>query len=218
MADGDLYLVTCQGVFRSQQIVNTYTYVQRLNETPLMPNAFSLAAAFELAFMGSAGIGLRNAWISNQTSWNSIRVQNLFSPVDYSEILLEAGTAGTATGEALPNYAAYSFRTGWLGGVVRRGFKRIAGVPITANNNGTVASAAVVTMEALGVIMSTTLNADDKDFVPCVVKRIPYVTSEGNDAYRLPENAGEAVFVENVTFQLQTTLTTQNSRKIGRGA
>lgn len=214
---GDLYLVTLFSTFRSQQLVNTFTYVQREAEPVGKTNAEALADGFELEFLAVDGNALRNAWISDQVDYQSLRVQNLFSPVDYYELSFASGTDGGATGDALPNYVSYSYRTQWLGGVVRRGFKRFAGVPETVNENGVIAAAAVTTLQALEGSLESDIEESGSIYRPCIVKRIPYVTSGGSDAYRLPENAGEAVFVEGLTWQLQLNLTTQNSRKIGRG-
>lgn len=214
---GQLYLVTLFSTFRSQQIVNTFTYVQRLSEPVSETPAEALANGFELEFLSVDGNALRNAWISDQVDYQSLRVQNLFAPADYFELSFASGTDGGATGDALPNYVSYSYRTQWLGGVVRRGFKRFAGVPETVNENGVIAAAALGTLQALETSLESDIEQDGAIFRPCIVKRIPYVTSGGADAYRLPENAGEAVFVEDLTWQLQTTLSTQNSRKIGRG-
>lgn len=217
MALGSVYLITMFSTLRSQQCVNTFTYEQTAAGTPDMNYAVNLAQAFETSVL-AVDSPLRQAQFSVNNLITGLRVQNLFDPTDYTEVLYSPVLAGTGGGDYFSPFISVSFRTQWLGGVVRRGFKRFQGVLETVSTNGTLTPAAITQLEPLGDKLSEVVAHLGAEFSPCVVKRIKETDPiTGKVTYRLPENPTESVSVTGLVYVLQPELTTQNSRKIGRG-
>lgn len=151
------------------------------------------------------------------------RVENLFEPTEIGEHVLIAPRAGVATGEGMPPETSYRFtcptrRKGMNAG--RKAFPGLAESQV--GDQGNLAASAITlgasVATALGQERESTLTAVFRVVLqPVVVKRIPYQTPAGKDAYRLPANAGEAVTYDATNWAVYPYTSTQNSRKRGRG-
>lgn len=142
---------------------------------------------------------------------NAVEYRDLTNGVDLYE---DAGTlAGSLAGEALPPFACYAFRLNRTSAITRHGQKRFWGCPETSQANGVVIPAQVTALNAWAAILAEPLLEDSQGqynfgMVPVIVGR----TLNAQGVYALDLNklnyVGSAQFV---------SLSTQNTRKIGRG-
>lgn len=218
MALGDLFIVTVFQKYRSQEVINTYTYHQITSEAGTLSPSEALSNAFDLEFL-TAGVGYRGGAISNLLSVEAIRIQNLFTPSDAHEEIYDPVLTGGAASAAAPNFNAYAFRTQWLGSTIRRGSKRIAGVINDLVVNGAITAGGLTSLGAFATSMSNSLLADDYEFEPVVIKRVKETDPvTGEITYRLPENPSEANHTAGLTWGVLPLISTQSTRKIGRGS
>lgn len=123
---------------------------------------------------------------------------------------------GVRTGTAMPRFVAWGFKQQRLRADIRAGFKRFGRIS-ESDTGGDVPTPGMLTaLNTLASVISTELTVlfgpDEFTATPVIVKRIPYVTPEGNDAYRLPNSPLEYQFYQAMTWNFQA-ITTQNSRK-----
>lgn len=208
MALNDVYqLVDVQG-YDGQQILNVYFYQQRA--AILAGNIpQQLADTFEATVLPDI--------LSNQTSditHTELRVTNLFNPAENTTSLIsEPGANGS--GDTGAPFVAAGFRLRQDNGALRNGAKRIAGLPDSYDTDGIISSpTAIAGLLAVGAAMVLGLDAGivSNAFLPVIVGRI---LDGGN--YRLPENLGEAVIGTVLEALMNVNMTSQTSRKIGRG-
>lgn len=208
MAFGDVYEVVDQQSVAGQQCLNVYYY---LNNNVL--NGGATAVDLNDSFMAEMMPLIRGAQTAAVTH-TGLRTRNLYNPsdVDVRSHSL-AGTRAAANNE--PPFIAVGFTLGSDNGALRKGAKRIAGIDDLDLNNGVITvSAALTALTALAGGMENTLAILLAEvFMPVIVGRI----FDGG-GYRLPANSAEGVLgaVTDVVYSLYPT--TQNSRKIGRGA
>lgn len=152
------------------------------------------------------------ATISDTGTIVSIEVTDLYDDELFFEKTLSL--AGLNTSDVCPAFTAFSYRTNRVRGDIRRGQKRFG--PVTEDQvllgeiNLPGSSTYVDVEDALGEQL---ISDDENDlFDPVIVKRIPYVTPGGKDAYRLPtqESEAEAFIASNWSI---VTVTTQRTRK-----
>lgn len=218
----DLFQLTHVQSLFGQQVVNVYTYVLSTNTFGASVNAAAqLQQLWRIKFLNTDTEAFKAGCFVEDLLSMSVRAVNLYNPLVYSEYL-DGTPAGTFEGNAMPTYETFSLRTPWLGPTIRRGFKRLAGVPEAYGNGGvlntTTRNQLATFADAMNSSMSEVVGADEITFHPCIVKRVKYVTEEGKIAYRMPENAQEGIFDIVQDWQELGTLTTQNSRKLGYGA
>lgn len=149
-----------------------------------------------------------------------VRVRDLFDPDDSFEMVVS--DAGAVAVDPLATFDALSFSITGETAAVRKGAKRIAGVPDVWEASGTIIdpdgiAAGTALAEAIGRAVQVGTIIMDDVFFPVLVKRVRSGTP-GNYEYRLPENSGETIKTRilNVLFEILTT--SQVSRKIGVGS
>lgn len=148
------------------------------------------------------------------TAYQSVVVT---SPFDPTVLGIEVvNKVGQRAGTAMPLFVAWGFKSQRTRADIRAGFKRFGRVT-EADTGGELPTAGALTvLNTLAGTLSQQLVVTDgvSEFraIPIIVKRIKYVTPEGNDAYRLPTSPLEYQFsrAENWNFD---RITTQNSRK-----
>lgn len=147
------------------------------------------------------------------TTYQPLETQNLFDPTDFNTLTptFTAGGIGSGSGEQLPPWHSWGFFTPRKNKEMRDGRKRVGGLREGSVNDLTwgdtpvdIATRLANFADAIALTLAS--------FAPIIVKRIPYVTPEGNDAYRLPENSGELTYYAADDWQFDG-VTTQNSRK-----
>lgn len=207
-AVGDIYQVVDQQRLQGQKVVNVYFY-RRTAEVLVGNPAQQVADAFD----GQVIPGIVPVQAPALTH-ESLIVTNLFDPSDtYTKVISEAGT-WDGPDDATP-FDAFGFRLVQDNGAVRNGAKRIAGLKENQQSGGVVgggAVAAALLVAGGAMIAGLDVGIITNALLPIIVKRI----LDGTE-YRLPTNSGEAVFGNIVDALYNVDVTSQVSRKIGRG-
>jgi hypothetical protein len=146
----------------------------------------------------------------------SIDVINLGDLGDFASVPW-LGT-GAVADDTMPPYVAYGYTMKVNTRAVRKGSKRIGGVPETAATNGVVTAAPVITnMEALRVAMMTEMVDATDTYLPVVVKRVKTAVADTEPVqytYRLPTTNLELVLGEVVVVLTSPNLSHQVSREL----
>lgn len=217
MANNELYQVTLTSSFQGQTFNNVFYYLQQSAAPTDDTAALDLANQFVLDVIDDAAF-LTSAVFHTSCVWSNVRVINVYDDLDFADVPL-TGFTGASSITPLPPYAAISFRTSWLGPAIHRGQKRFGGITEDVNTNGTVTSTFLTLCANFANVLGNTITDNTGLWNPVVVKRTKYITSEGTEAYRLPLNEADAfgkIFPAQ-TWSLNTNLSTQNTRKFGRG-
>lgn len=208
MAYEDVYEVIDAQTLAGQEVLNVYFFVNK-NAADTTSTAEDLATVFESVFLPNVTLIQTDNVLHTE-----IRVRNLFDPSDsFTLAISEAGQNLTA--DTMPNANALAYTLAQDSGSVRNGQKRYAGLREDAITDGIVTLAGwITTLNDLGdaIVAALQFAAVDTWF-PAIIKR---VLDAGN--YRLPNNAGELIYgiVQEAIFN--PVVSTQTSRKIGRGA
>lgn len=207
-AVGDLYQIVDAQRIDSQVALNVFFY-RRTAAVLVGSPAQQVADAFDASVL-PAILAIQDQGVVHE----EIRVTNLYDPTDvYIKLISEAGDLST-TGPASP-FDAIGFRLVQDNGAIRNGSKRFAGVEDGMSSAGVITDATTISaLIALGValISGVDIGIVANAILPVIVKRILDGTT-----YRLPTNSGEGVY-GNITDALYNVdVTSQVSRKIGRG-
>jgi hypothetical protein len=215
MALNDVYSVTLRQTLLGQRITNVFFYEQFAAYTPTSgTHAANLALNWQSALL-SAINNVQSTDVVNV----AIDVENLFVGTDVSSLPITwGGGFGTNVDSA---FQAAGFKLAVAGKTTRAGAKRIGGVPDNISTDGVITDATYLTSlagteTAMQAIISATLPTTSNVWRPCVVGRIREVIA-GKVKYRLPNALVEKVIQVVADVVLTLILTTQNSRKIGRG-
>jgi hypothetical protein len=206
--NGDLYQIVDVQTLDGQTCLNVFFYKRTISVLvgdPAEEVADTYDSSMLPAILACQGTSVLHT---------EIRVQNLFDPSDqFTKVISEAGTF-SGTHPANP-FDSFGFRLQQDNGTVRNGAKRFAGMLDESSAAGIIDDSTFITaLLALGVQLVTGLDIGivSGALVPVIVKRILE-----SGVYRLPANSGEAVY-GNVTEALYNAdVTSQVSRKIGRG-
>lgn len=221
MALGDIYAVGVYQTLNSQRIINVFYYRQFVPFDII--GTGTRAAALGVSFRNNVIPDWRNAAIT-QLVFDRIEVENLFDDTDvWTDLLSVTGNrtppSGT-TNEYLPTFMALGVTLDGSGKHVRNGKKRFAGLWEGDNVNGFTAAGVIAAYQPLITRLSQKRDyggvtlADG--FEPVIVQRVKEMVAD-QEKYRLPRTQAEAVFKVVTDAALSVILTTQNSRKIGKG-
>lgn len=204
---GDVYEIVDTSSMMGQKVINVYFY--RLMATPVgFVGAQDVAQAYVDQMLPDV-IAVQASDVLHQ----SVKARNLFDETDASELLIsEAGEFGT---DSLGTFNAFPFRLVGDNAAVRAGAKRIAGIDGTGQTDGVVDAPLLLTaLNALATKMGEilTFGIGTSLIEPVIVGRIP-----DGGGYRLPTNVGEAVISLVIDVLFDTLITSQVSRKVGRG-
>jgi len=208
MAIGDLLQVRLtieDGGGKSYQ--NVFHYLDEIGAEPGDTAVQELGDAFE-----SVVVDKLLPIIASVATVSEIEVVNIFDPTKlYSKTV---SIFGTDTNEIAPRFNAMSFRSNRGRRDIRRGQKRFGPITELASLGGAVNPLYAIPIGELeGALAETLVSADLGDlYPPIVVKRIPYVTPGGRDAYRLPENLAEFEYFTTAVWEVRA-ITSQNTRK-----
>lgn len=208
MASGQFYNVKMFGSLFGQRTINEFWFLQEAGSggANILQDTFRDDLADNYPQL-----------VSSQASIDSVKVYNHNSPTDFTEAPI-APVTGTVTGECLPPYAAYSFACPRARTDIRAGFKRIAGVAESTQANGYVTSGH---FQAAMADFCAFLNHDFTDgsgnsWAQIVVKRTK-VTVSGKTYYIVPATITTSGYYLAQSFAGVSAVSTQNSRKFGRG-
>jgi hypothetical protein len=229
-----IFTATLQGRYFGQLIINRFQFI---SSSDVDPRDGCQALANALGAVDTNGVvngnplpsgtlmGALETMQSSAFEYIAMEVITPYFPFGLFERIFPAGTTGasTATGDNLPPFVAVSIRSDRVRRDVRRGFKRLPGVKedeITATGLG---AGVLLDLAAVASSISGTITGDagplNVAFQSAVVplKRVP---DSDPPQYELFENEGAAVSASAfpLTYEAEDKVTTQNSRKIGRGA
>lgn len=208
MANGDIYQVIDTSTFQGQKMINVYFY--RWDSVVVTGDADTLADEF-IANVLPKVCAIQIA----QVVHTQIDVNNLFNPSDRTtRAISEPGTGAIGSVDFLPIFNAVNFSLVQDNGAIRNGSKRYGGLVESWQTSGVITDSNVLTwlQDLADQLKDALLNGVVDTFFPVVVGRILDGTS-----YRLPANAGEAVFGGITDAVFDALISSQVSRKIGTG-
>lgn len=148
------------------------------------------------------------------------RTVNLFNDADWKETLISPIVMGTRTGEPLPpiNVAAFkSAKPSSSQAPARKRFGALSESDVTGNGLQDV-SGFFTALDALAVKLGEDMvTGTGNTYEPVIVKRIPYLAPSGKKAYRLPASQAEADDFPAINWSWDNVVTSQITRKLGRG-
>lgn len=204
---GDVFQLIDEQEQYGQQVLNVYFY--RL-DTPVVGNAAEMLVS---SFITEVLPDIR-AIQTDVITHRSVSAKNLYDETEAHTELISL--AGTQTGEGLPGFSAYAYRLIGDNAAVRDGQKRYAGASEQHQVGGVITSAPMLAlMVALATQLATGLSigVDTNALMPVIVGRI----LDGGQ-YRLPANSGETVLSNVIDSLFNADISSQTSRKVGRGA
>jgi hypothetical protein len=209
----DLYLVRMNGILLSQQCLNVFL----VERTSTDYNAVDVAAAVNANVWGT----IRGV-LSNSLTMTSIDATSLDNPADFATVAgsPSTGNISSTSGENLATFIAAAIRFNRQRSDMHHGWMRFSGFREQQVTGDLWAGTVTTALVTLGNILMADIKDPTDSFNICrlhIVKRIAYTAPSGKRAYRLPENASEYVSYIPLTYELYPTVTTQNSRKVGRG-
>ncbi len=226
-----VYSLKIAQTYNGQQCINEWHYLG--SGTPAaVTMSFALASAFGCIESGGAydpgtPFGSMKAFQTTDVSYQEVITKNLYSVTDFYTTAFAVGAHGDSSNAsgAQPSFMAYPFRTNRVRTDIRRGQKRYVGIAeANVDNFGTIAGATFTALAAHAALLSDNLTYDDEGntltFSPCVIQLKKDVTDPDNPKYiPWPTEAEQlAHLAQGVVWTALPAVTTQNSRKIGRGS
>jgi len=224
-----LYEITLGTMYQQQLCVNRWNY--ETNSTPAsVSGSFALASVFggvldEGNPIPGSIIYQIGAMVVAAVEFTDIMVKNVYDPTDFYQTPL--GINGTVTGDGLPPFAAFGFRTNRTRLDIRRGTKRIVGVPEGGQNYGNLLGSSITASNAVAALMDNVLLYDDEGndvvFNPVVVQREKVRLNPGVEparwSYRYYDTLAEQEdhIMRSITWEAYGTVRSQTSRQYGRG-
>jgi hypothetical protein len=210
------YNLVCTAVANNSILENAYQYVS----TSLLASSEEAGAILE--YFVNEVIPVLRPIMHNSTQITQLYVIAPYSPDVFALQSFPAGThPGTTTGEALPRFVAWQFRSLRQRRDIRNGYKRIGIVGEGAQSGGVPIAGALTNLNAFAAKISAQFTVTGSfgsyGVSPVVVKRIKYESSPGKFSYRLPQGTDPLEYYE-ATNWLYHNMSTQNSRKIGVGS
>lgn len=145
------------------------------------------------------------AFRSSQHTLTNAIWNNLTDPVEQGNVVLGTPLAGSRAEDGLPPYAAFSFILNRSSASTRQGYKRLAGVVESQQDDGKAVLTQPVIDAAVAFLGNTFVSSQGDELDPVIIGRNP----DGS--------LNLAVVNPVISAQLQENITTQNSRKFGRG-
>jgi len=213
MPANDVYSVTMTSGLTNAIVVNVFFYKAAAGATTA--SASLLRQAF------ATGVQLpMEAIVTTSTPFVKIDVKNLFDDADFEQFLYSPQPTGDRTGDTISFFVALKFKSAKPTSSQQPARKAVGYISASDVAGGQIGSD--VTYRGLIDDVATAFGAtltdgSANDYVPSIVKRIPYTTPGGNPAYRLPTNSGETVSFPAVNWQWDPVLKPQVSRTVGRG-
>lgn len=222
--------VVLEQTFAGQQVINRFNYIQTGTPAAVSPS-FGLVAA--LGAIPDAGVypplglmaGIAFVQVSD-VNFVSISAKNLYSVTDFYQTPFTVPLAGGAGAEGLPPTNATGFRTNRTRLDIRRGFKRLAGVPEAVQTNGVFTPAHLLVLDDVAGIMSDVLEYDDEGntlvYTPCILKRDKQAHPTIPGSFVYPYFPTESAQLDNamtsIIWEPYSTVRTQTSRQFGQGS
>lgn len=221
----DIYSITLQGAVASEQFRSVFFYRVQAIDGPQTVTTTQLLANMAEAHWSIAMLPAYQPVAGTNVSFETYRIFNLFDVTELYEgdANAELPMSGAVVGEKLPPFAAFGFSQPSSIRGVRRGQKRLPGVAETQQADGVFTGGVFAQMQSvaedLGLPIAVPVAAGlEATLFPVIVKRVKETDPEtGKVTYRLPETVLEATWYPAESWVPYENVTTQNSRKIGRG-
>lgn len=209
-----LYQIVTEATYNDtpgNDFVNVYTY--DVNDVvPSSINAFFLTEAFYTTVVDDAA-GWKSVVTANMDMNRIVTTAPQFPTVVAVKPVF---VTGSRTGQPLPLFNAWSFKSERTRADIRAGFKRYGTISETDVSGFVPATGMLTVLEAFAGILSAELEftTPGGDFIatPIIVKRVKYTTPSGSVAYRMPQPGDPYEFSQAVNW-VYDSVTSQNSRK-----
>lgn len=213
----DPYVVTLKSRIGAVEVRQDFAYQVTL--TAGGDEAYQLAFGF-WNWLEASGI---NTVVANNTTFYGVSVRNLYYPTVFHELGGVTPVTGIHEGNKAPTFLCVSFKSNKPAYGQRPARKRFGGLTEDLLNGDYITGGAGYPdmldnfAVALGDFIQTGGTPATYQFEPVVVKRVKYVTADDKVAYRYPQSAEEADIFQAVIWSWDEKVTTQNTRKLGRG-
>lgn len=217
MAIDGLWEVTTHALLQNQQLNNVFYYVR---DSDAVPNAGIPEENLEAYFRTTVVPQMKLA-TSSAIDYRRVSVREIIPGFGFKEHVFAENNNGAIAGEHFPVFVAAELYSPRRVGNIRAGFKRFGGIGEGSATNGVL----IPTSLALFQQLATMLNAwvpiiegvtEVGTLRPVIVKRVKFTNDQGRISYRLPETMAELEYAT-AAYVPRENLTTQNSRKLGRG-
>lgn len=220
------------GSLANQLIVNRFHYIGAGDTGPVTPSFCLLAAlgfiaptppatAFET---GSFALSLQDN-VCDDYIFKAFYVRNLYDVTDFVEQAYPATVTGTKTTEVESPVMALGLTGSRVRTDIKRASKRFAGIPDNLTDNlGILNSTGLAVGNAwadkLSDVLTYSVGGASYTLTPAVLGLQAYTTPSGKTAYRpfSTESAQLDHVATGFTFTPMSTLRSQTSRQVGRGA
>lgn len=226
-----LYEVVLEQRYFQQQIINRFNYVG--TGTPAsVTGSFGLLSALGLIPVttilpvSTLGAGIQNVQ-NGAATFIQATARAVYIDEDFFGNPFFANTVGQVggAGDPVSPIGAFGYRSNRVKQSIGRGYKRFVGMSEgDTDAGGNLAAGAITRNAGLLAALGATVTYDDSGntltFTPCIAQKEKYTTPSGKFAYRYyPTEAAQAPHIaQGITWELYTTLRTQNSRQYGRGS
>src|SRR5215813_4429139 len=199
MAVGDIYKIEAFGVMDGVQIINSYHYVR--DGSSGVPTFATIAEDFR-----SKVIDKVRAITVNQMVWNNLVLTDVDPTGAGFDDVFGSPEGGNVTDEALPPYSCWSFLLARTNRTTFNGHKRFAGVPETWQADGVISAGHTTAIGNLATALGQSITDGTLVYKPCILSTI---------LNGVPRTTPLVNLVSGVQFK---GITTQNTRKYGRGS
>lgn len=148
-----------------------------------------------------------------------LRIINLGDLSDFDDYIYSSPISGEVAGARLPIKNAVNFTLYPSSRALKPGSKRFPAVPVSVTTDDYIDDAGYITAlntlkTALGAVIIE--GGATEGFTPVIVKRAPYTTEEGNDAYRVPQTGDPLVYSAVKAVSVNLRISSQGTRGNGR--
>lgn len=209
MAVGDVYQIVDTQIQQQQTCLNVY-YYKVTSESITDNKAADVVTAYITTVLPAVA-----ATQDDDVTHTSVSAKNIFDDTDAHEELISVG-GGLGTGEILGTFEAVGFRLIGDNASVRNGAKRYPGITESGVTDGVITQTALITaLNALAAVLFADLPwglLAAEVLIPVIVKR-----NKVGSEYELPTSPETAVLSHIIDALWSPVVTSQVSRKVGRG-
>lgn len=213
MATNDIISITASWNYESNVIQNQFVYKY---------NGGSANAAFLGNEFLDNVIPILAPLISDQQELTSIFVKNMANPADFSHVTIPAPVFGESISEALPSRNAILFYSPTQRLDIRQGRKMLGVTTQEFQNASVIVTGGAQTAIYAAIITALGLNllaaSGGHTASPVIVKRDKSIGPSGKPVYTLPTTATSTNHYVANNWQVENVISTQGTRKLGRGA
>jgi len=230
-----LFEVVVNSNYYGQNCVNRWNYIGSGTPAAVTPS-FALASALGFIAAGAPGSEVYPTGTffqkmrlcqSAAVNYTQQTVLNVYDTTDFYQSPFVPAAPGLIAAAGGSTVLALGFRTNIVDRAIRRGTKRLVGVPDNAETDGgALATDQKALMTTFAEAMSETLTYDDEGntltFTPCVVSKEQYIPDADEPekvAYRYYASLTTQMshVAQGVNWEIYTQARSQVSRQVGRG-